>query len=112
VFVGIGVHEGRKVGLLVAGTNPAFVGVIVTVGVSLGTGLEVNVFVGKGVAVAVSGRILLVPHPVTEKSKNIVIIPNHDRCFNVINNVSIVFPFYQLILSNSSSSANRWRWSS
>jgi hypothetical protein len=93
VFVGIGVHEGRKVGLLVAGTNPEFVGVIVIVGVSLGIGLDVNVFVGKGVAVAVSGIKLPVPHPKTDNSKTIEIITNHNRRFNVINDVSIGFPF-------------------
>jgi hypothetical protein len=93
VFVGIGVHEGRKVGLLVAGINPVFVGVIVIVGVSLGNGLEVKVFVGIGVAVAVSVRRLLVSHPITESRKNTEIIPNHIRRFNVFNNVSIVFPF-------------------
>jgi hypothetical protein len=88
------------VGLLVAGTNPAFVGVIVIVGVSLGIGLEVKVLVGKGVAVAVSGRILLGPHPETESSKNIEIIPNHIQRFNVINKVSIVFPFCLTFNSN------------
>ena len=52
VLLGSGVHEGRKVGLLVAGTKPDFVGVNVMVAVLLGTGLDVSVFVGMGVSVA------------------------------------------------------------
>lgn len=82
VLLGSGVHEGRKVGLLVAGTKPDFVGVNVMVGVLLGTGLDVSVFVGMGVFVGAAGWKSLTLHPITESSKKNKTKPPHKFRFD------------------------------
>ena len=102
VLLGSGVHEGRKVGLLVAGTKPDFVGVIVMVAVLLGTGLDVSVFVGISVSVAGTGRKSLKLHPITESSKKNKTKPPHKFRFDCTVKGFIVSLYFLLHQSQRS----------
>ena len=96
VLVGMGVQEGRKVGLVVAATKPCLtVGVRVGVGVLLGVRVNVAVLVGMVVEVSCAGRKSPMLHPKTASNSNTIAAPPHNFLFGLFANNRIIFLYLQ-----------------